>query len=73
VDVELEQVEERVVDEVDCAVDVLFYTEEKLERAACFVAGREGNVGELACSVGDVFAGVTDELLVEMVQWIPEA
>jgi hypothetical protein len=56
-------VEERVVDEVDCAVDVLFYAEEELERAAGFVAGREWNVGELACSVGDVLAGVTDELL----------
>jgi hypothetical protein len=64
VDVELQQVEERVVDEVDCAIDVLFYAEEELERAACFVAGREWNVGELACSVGDVLAGVTDGLLV---------
>jgi len=64
VDVELQQVEERVVDKVDCAVDVLFYTKEKLERTACFVAGREWNVGKLACSVGDVFAGVTDVLLV---------
>ena len=64
VDVELQQVEEWVVDEVDCAVDVLFYAEEELEREACFVAGREWNVGELACSVGDVLAGVTDRLLV---------
>jgi hypothetical protein len=64
VDVELQQVEERVVDKVDCAVDVLLYAEEKLERAAGFVAGREWNVGKLACSVGDVFASVTDLLSV---------
>ena len=62
VDVEFQQVEERVVDEVDCAVDVLLYAEEKLERSACFVAGREWNVGKLACSVGNMFAGVTDGL-----------
>ena len=61
-DVKLQQVEERVVDEVDCAVDVLFYAKEELERAACFVAGWEWNVGKLACSVGDVFASVTDIL-----------
>jgi hypothetical protein len=64
VDVELQQVEERVVDKVDCAVDVLLYAEEKLERSAGFVAGREWNVGKLACSVGDVFASVTDVLSV---------
>ena len=62
VDVKLQQVEERVVDEVDCAVDVLLYAEEKLERSACFVAGREWNIGKLACSVGNMFAGVTDGL-----------
>jgi len=62
VDIELQKVEERVVDEVDCAVDVLLYAKEKLERTAGFVAGWERNVGKLACSVGDVFSGVTDAL-----------
>lgn len=57
-DVEFEQVEEGVVDEVDGAVDVLFDAEEELERAPGFVAGWEGDVGQLACSVGDVFACV---------------
>jgi hypothetical protein len=65
VDVELQQVEERVVDKVDRAVDVLLYAEKKLERAACFVAGWEWNVGELACSVGNVLAGITDGMSVK--------
>jgi len=71
VDVELQQVEEWVVDKVDCAVDVLLYAEEKLEWSAGFIASREWNVGKLACSVGDVLAGVTDGLLAT--QSIPEA
>jgi hypothetical protein len=45
VDVELEEVEERVVYEVDGAVDVLFYPEEEFERAAGLIAGRERRVG----------------------------
>jgi hypothetical protein len=44
VDVELQQVEERVVDKVDRAVDVLFHAEEELERAAGFIASREWDV-----------------------------
>lgn len=62
VDVELQQVEERVIDKVDRAIDVLFYAKEELERTASFVAGRERNVGKLACSVGNVFASVTNAL-----------
>lgn len=62
VDVELEQMEERVVDKVDRAVDLLFHAEEELERTAGFVARWEGDVGQLACSVGDVLAGITDRL-----------
>ena len=61
-DVELQQVEERVIDKVDRAIDVLFYAKEELERTAGFIAGREWNVGKLACSVGDVFASVTNAL-----------
>jgi len=44
VDVEFQQVEERVVDEVDCAVDLLLYTEKELQRAAGFIASREWDV-----------------------------
>lgn len=58
VDVELEEVEEWVVDEVECAVDLLFDAEEEFEGPAGFVAGGEGDVGELAGGVGDVFARV---------------
>ena len=43
-DVELEEMEERVVDEIDGAVDLLLYAEEQLEGSAGFVAGREGDV-----------------------------
>lgn len=59
-DVELQQVEERVVDEVDRAVDLLLYTEEELQRAAGFIASRERDVRKLACSIGDMFASVAD-------------
>lgn len=44
VDVELEQVEEWVVDKVNCAVDVLLYAKEELERATGFIASRERDV-----------------------------
>ena len=44
VDVEFQQVEERVVDEVDRAVDLLLYAEEELQRAAGFIASREWDV-----------------------------
>ena len=58
-DVEFEQVEERVVDEVDRAVDLFLHAEEELEGSTGFVAGREGDVGELAGDgVGDVFASI---------------
>ena len=58
VDVEFEEVEERVVDEVDGAVDFLLDAEEEFEGPARFVAGWEGDVGELAGCIVDVFAGV---------------
>jgi hypothetical protein len=45
VDVELEEVEEGIVDEVDRAVDVLFYAEDELEWSAGFVASECGDVG----------------------------
>jgi len=51
VDVEFEEVEEGVVDEVDGAVDVFFYAEDKLQWPACFVTGWEwldSLVGRLA-------------------------
>lgn len=44
VDVELKEVEEWVVDKVNCAVDVLLYAEEELERATGFIASRERDV-----------------------------
>jgi hypothetical protein len=58
VDVEFQQVEERVVDEVDRAVDVFLYAKEEFQRAAGFIAGREWDIRQLACSVGNMFAGV---------------
>jgi hypothetical protein len=45
VNVEFQQVEERVVDEVDRAVDVLLYAKEELEGAAGLIASREWNIG----------------------------
>lgn len=50
--------EERVVDEVEGAVYVFFDAEEEFEGSAGFVAGEEGDVGELAGFVGYVFTGV---------------
>lgn len=44
VDVEFQQVEKRVVDEVDRAVNLLLYSEEELQRAAGFIASRERDV-----------------------------
>lgn len=59
VDVEFEEVEKRVVDEVDGAVDFLFDAEVKLERSSGFIACESGHVGELSRLVGNMFAGVT--------------
>lgn len=66
VDVELEEMEERIVDEIDGAIDVLFYSKYQLEGSSSFITREGGNVGELAgCLVGDVFASVT----VRCVRW----
>lgn len=65
-DVELQQMEKGVVDKVDCAVDILFYTEEELKRAAGFIAGGERDVGQLACSVGNVFASVAGTMSISL-------
>lgn len=66
-DVEFEEVEKRIVDEVNCAVDVFFYSEDEFEWSAGFVACESGDVGELACRfVGDVFACVS----VKKVGWL---
>lgn len=70
VNVELQQMKERVIDEIDCAVDVLFHAKEELERAAGFIASREGDVRQLTCSVGDVFAGVAKHTISTTVQTI---
>ena len=43
-DVELEKVEERVIDEVDSAVNIFFYAEHEFEWSSGFVAGWEGDV-----------------------------
>lgn len=67
-DVELEEVEERVVDEVDRAVDFFLDAEKELEGPPGFVARREGDVGELAGGVGDVFACVAVQP--QMSEWI---
>ena len=57
--VELQQMEERVVYEVNRAVDVLLDAEEEFEWSAGFVACWERDVGELACcGVCYVFASI---------------
>lgn len=53
-DVEFEEVEEFVRDEIERAVYVFFDAEEEFEGAAGFVARWEGDVLELAGSVGDL-------------------
>ena len=58
-DVELEEMEEGIVYEIDRAVDVLLDAEEEFEGSPRFVAGGEGDVGELAGGVCDVFARVS--------------
>lgn len=51
--------EERVVYELDGAIDVLFYAENELEGSAGFVTGESWDVDEVVVLVGDVFARVT--------------
>jgi len=50
---------ERVVYEVDGAIDVFLYTEKELEWPAGLVAGWEGYVGQLALGIGDVLASIS--------------
>lgn len=57
--------EERIVNEVDGAVQICLDAEEELQWATGFVARWEGDVRELALGVGDVFAGLTVEGLVK--------
>ena len=69
VDVEFEEVEERVVDEVDGAVDFLIDAEVQLQWPTGLIAGECGNVCQLTgCGIGDVLACVAtsgnEELLV---------
>ena len=42
--VKFQQVEERVVNEVDRAVDVLLYAKEELQRTASFIASWEWDI-----------------------------
>jgi len=56
VDVVFEEMEELVAYKVDGAVLRLLAAKVEFERSACFVAGRKGDVLELACRVGDVLA-----------------
>lgn len=56
VDVELEEVEERVADEGDGAVDLALGAVVELKRAAGFVADGEGDPLDLVLFVFDVFA-----------------
>ena len=44
VDVEFQQVEERVIDKVDRAVDILFHAKEELQRTASFIASWEWDI-----------------------------
>lgn len=66
VDIELEQVKERVVDEVNRAVDVLLDTKYELKGAAGFVASRKGNIRELAGGIRYMLAGITEMLSVRL-------
>ena len=59
VDVELEQVEELVGDEGDGAVGLFLDPEVEFERPVRLVAGREGDILELAFFVGDMLSGVS--------------
>lgn len=59
VDVELEQVEERVADEVDGAVDFTFGTVVEFEGSAGFVADGKGDPLDLMFLVFDMFARFT--------------
>lgn len=43
--IKLQQVEERVVYEIDRAIDILLHAEQQLQRSTGLVACREGNVG----------------------------
>jgi len=64
VNVELEEMEEWIVDEVKGAVDIFLNPEEEFEGSTGLVAGKEGNVGQLALGVCDVFAGVASNSLI---------
>ena len=55
-DVELEEMEEGVVDEGDCAVDFALVAVVELEGFAGFVAGWEGGPFEVVGGVFEVFA-----------------
>ena len=54
-----EQMEERIVNEVNGAIDILFHAKNEFERSACFVAGESGYVDEFVVRIGDVFASFT--------------
>lgn len=58
-DVELEQVEERVADEVDGAVDLTFRAVVEFERSTGFVADGKGDPLDLMFLVFDMFARFT--------------
>lgn len=58
-DVELQQVEERVIYEVECTIDVLLDAEQELERSTGLIACCEWNVLKCAGSVCYMFASVS--------------
>ena len=62
-DVGLEQVEERIVDEGDGAVEFALDTVLELKRLARLVADGEGNPLQLVLVVFDMFARLTVRLL----------
>ena len=59
VNVVFEQVKERIVNEVNGAIDILFYPKHEFERSASFVAGESGYVDEFVVGIGNVFASFT--------------
>lgn len=57
-DVKFEEVEERVVNGFERAIDVLFNAKVKLERSPCLVACHERNILELTLIICDMFSSI---------------
>ena len=69
-DVELEEVEERVGYKVNGAVDVALDAEGEFEGTACFITGWEGDVLELAAGIDNVFTCVYCSIETRYWDWL---